>query len=138
MMADKRAVPDAHAVGDLFLAQRFAWTRRALFLGLPTEPRAGDRGGVQEAIMDIVDAAGGLEHSRAQLTRALSAAQQEFMNTTQVLSPPPLWGGRNVPAVYYEFSNVVAWTRGVKDRYGDRLRRAVEHDPALWVRLQRI
>jgi hypothetical protein len=114
---------------------------RAWFTGLPVVPSEGDKGAVKEAVADIVDAAAGLEHSRAQFRRAIAVAQEEF-NTARDALPDlahaDVWGGRNVPAVYYEFYNTVAWTRAVKDRYHERLHPAVKHDPELWKRLQKI
>jgi len=126
---------------DLFLSQRREWMNRALFSGLPAVPTTGDRGPVKDAIADIVDAAAGLEYSRIQLHRAIVIAQAEFDAARRGL--PDLerasaWGGKNTPAVYYEFYNAVAWTRAVKDRYGEVLRDAVKHDPALWTTLQKI
>lgn len=128
---------------DFFLPRRAEWMRRAIFTGLPVHPSTGDRGITQEALADIVDAAGGLEHSRAQLARVIAVAQAEFDQLC--MGQPSLrdvhgWGGRNTPAVYSEFANAVAWTRAVDDRYGsDRLRLAVyPHDRDLWKELQKI
>ena len=58
---------------DFFLPRRFAWLTRALF-SFPERRTTGDRGPVRDALADIVDAAGGLEHSRAQLARVIAAA----------------------------------------------------------------
>jgi hypothetical protein len=96
---------------------------------------------VKEAVAGIVDAAAGLEYSRAQLHRAITIAQEEFnplRNDSPDLAPADVWGGRNVPAVYYEFYNAVAWTRAVRDRYNEPLHQAVKHDPDLWKTLQKI
>ncbi len=126
---------------DLFLPQRFLWMRRAMFSGLPTEPKTGDLGSVKDAVAEIVDAAGGLEHARHQVGGAMAVAQDEFDAAVKGL--PDLlrsdsWGGRNTPVVYYGFCSAVAWTRAVKDRYMDRLRPSVKHDSALWTTLQRV
>jgi hypothetical protein len=108
---------------DLFLPQRFSWTNRVK--GLPKEPKTGDRGPVLDALLEVTDAAGGLEYSRGQLGRAIVVAQEEFDAAREGM--PDLrevhswWGGRNTSPVYYEFCNAVAWTRTVKDRYEDRL-----------------
>lgn len=125
-------------MSDLFLPQRSAWTRRTK--GLPREPKAGDRGPVMDALLEVTDAAGGLEYSRGQLSRAIIVAQEEFDAAREGM--PDLrevhsWGGNTVP-VYYEFCNAVAWTRTVKDRYEDRLLTAVQHDAELVIRLQKI
>src|SRR5436309_1134668 len=115
--------------------------RRAMFSGVPKEPKQGDLGPVMDAVGEIVDAAGSLEYSRVQLHRVLNVAQAEFAAAQMgfpSLSEVQSWGGRNTPAVYYEFYNSVAWTRAVEDRYVDRLRDAVKHDPVLWVNLQKI
>ncbi len=129
-------------MADFFLPRRFDWLRRAMFSGVPVRPTTGDRGPVMDALADIVDAAGGLEHSRAQLARVMAAARVEFedaLKSLPSLQETHSWGGANTPAVYHEFGNTVAWTRAVDDRYGsDRLRPAVQHDPGLWKDLQRI
>jgi hypothetical protein len=100
-------------------------------------PRTGDRGPVLDALHEVVDAAGGLEYSREALRRAMAVAQEEF-DTVCVTSDATNWGGANTPAVYYEFCNAVNWTRSVEDRYEDRLRPALRHDPGLWRMLQKI
>ena len=126
---------------DLFLPQRHEWMSRAMFSSWPVAPTTGDRGPVKDAVADIVDAAGGLEYSRIQLHRAIAIAQAEFDAARRdfpALEEASSWGGANTPAVYYEFYNAVAWTRAVKDRYGEVLRDAVKHDPALWTTLQKI
>ena len=107
--------------------------------GYPARPTTGDRSPVLDALLDIADAAGGLEHSCAQLGHVIAVARAEFEEVQGF--PKDLWGGwtgRNTPAVYLEFCNAVAWTRAVADRYGDRLHPAVRHDPDLWRELQRI
>jgi len=51
-------------MSDLFLPQRSAWTRRTM-KGLPQEPKTGDLGPpVMDALLEVTDAAGGLEYSR--------------------------------------------------------------------------
>lgn len=122
---------------EFFLPRRLGWMKRGLFGGMPVRPTMGDRGPVYEAIADIVDAAGALEHSRGQLARVIEAARIEF-ETLHSGPPPDVWAGANTPAVYHQFYNAVAWTRAVSDRYGDRLHPAVKHDPVLWVDLQKI
>ena len=62
------------------------------------------------------------------------AAKKAFRDLQDV----PVWGGRNTPAVFHEFCNAVAWTRAVDDRYRDRLRPALGHDPELWKEVQKI
>ena len=136
-----RVVAVAADKPDLFLSQRFSWMQRAFFSGWPQEPKTGDRGPVRDALAEIVDAASGLEYSREQLHRVIAVAQNEFdavRQTTPDLGRADSWGGRNTPAVYYEFYNAVVWTRAVKDRYSDRLHPSVKHDPALWTRVQKI
>jgi hypothetical protein len=132
---------DGAGQDDLFLPQRFSWMNRAMFSGLPTQPKTGDLGPVRDALTEIVDAAGGLEHTRHQVGRAMTVAQDEFdaARKSQPDFPhPDSWGGRNTPVVYYEFCSAVAWTRAVKDRYMDRLHPSVKHDSALWTTLQRV
>ena len=125
---------------DFFLPLRFSWMQRALFRGLPVEPKTGDLDPVRDAVLEIVDAAAGLEYSRDQLSRVMAVAQEEYdpLRKTLPNASADSWGGRNTPAVYYEFCNAVAWTRAVKDRYTDRLCPTVKHDPALWTRLQKV
>jgi hypothetical protein len=109
--------------------------------GLPQEPKTGDRGPVMDALLEVTDAAGGLEYSRGQLGRAIIVAQEEFDAAREgmpELRETHSWGGRNTPAVYYEFCNAVAWARTVKDRYEDRLLPAIQHDAELVIRLQKI
>src|SRR5216110_723203 len=69
---------EGHADAALFLAQRFQSMRRAMFSGVPHEPKQGDLGPVMDAVGEIVDAAGSLEYSRVQLHRVLNVAQAEF------------------------------------------------------------
>lgn len=133
---------------DFFLPRRHDWMHRAMFSGLPVRPTNSDLGPVKDALAEIVEAAGGLEHSRAQLARVVAAAQAEFDELgglpaaprTTPSDGPSFWAGRNTPSVYCEFANAVAWARAVDDRYGsDRLRPAVQpHDPDLWTQLQQI
>lgn len=118
---------------DLFLPRRHDWFLR--IMGVPAEPRAGDRGPVRDALYEIVDAAGGLEYSRAALREVIAIAQEEF-NVVCISPHASNWAGASTPAVYYEFCNAVAWTRGFDDRYKDRLRPALLHDLALWKRCQ--
>jgi hypothetical protein len=127
--------------GNLFLPQRAAWVHRAMFSGLPCVPKIGDLGLVKDAVAEIVDAAGGLEYSREEFRRAVTIAQSEFDDRLKGLSQlgqSSVWGGANTPAVYYAFYNAVAWTRSVKERYGDRLYPAVKHDQDIWIALQKI
>jgi hypothetical protein len=88
-----------------------------------------------EAIREVVDAAGALEYSRENLRRLVALAQQEFGALVQP-PYPATWAGINTPPVYYAFSEAVAWTRTVEDRFEDRLRPAVVVDRGLWNRLK--
>jgi len=125
---------------EYFLARRFGWMHRTMFRGLPVRPKTGDRGPVKDALLEIVDAAGALEYSRERLSRIMTIAQAEFERCSKGLDflGASSWGGTNTPAVYYEFCNAVAWTRGVKGRYEEQLRQAIAHDPELWKELQKV
>ena len=118
---------------DYFLPRRFAWMRRTL--GVPVCPTTGDLTPVKDTLLDIVDAAGGLEYSRMQLKRMIKIAQAEFEQQVSQACRASLthgWGGANTPAVYFEFCNAVAWTRGVADRFEKKLCPAVKkHDADL-------
>ena len=120
---------------DLYLSQRHLWFLR--IKGVPVQPKTGNRGPVMDTLHEIVDGAGGLEYSRGAFGRIVKIAQKEF-NSLCTPPYPPNWNGASTPPVYYEFCNAVAWTRTVDDRYKDRLRTALQHDPAIWKRLQRI
>jgi hypothetical protein len=104
---------------------------------LPVQPKSGDREPVMDALYEMVDAAGGLEYSREALYRVIVIAQEEFK---KVCNPPypPKWSDANTPAVYYEFCNVVAWTRTVDDRLKDQLQPALQNDLNLWRNVARI
>lgn len=106
-------------------------------MGVPAQPKTGDREPVMDALYEIVGAGGGLEYSREEFRRVITIAQEEF---TAICSPPydPNWAGSNTPAAYYEFCNAVVWTRTVDDRFRDELRDALKHESALWRKLQRI
>jgi hypothetical protein len=61
---------------DLFLPQRRSWFLK--INGVPAVPKTGDRGLVIDSLYEVVDAAGGLEHSREVFCRAVEVAQEEF------------------------------------------------------------
>ena len=114
---------------------------------LPKKPTTGDLGPVRDALLDVVDAAGGLEFSRGELLRVIGIAQEEYSSLQIRTGPamphypaaPHLWGGATVPAVYYAFFEAAAWTRTVIDRFEAQLKAVVQpHEPALWTSLQRI
>jgi hypothetical protein len=127
-------------MADFFLPRQHSWMVRPM--GFPERPTTGDRGPVRDALLDVVDAAGGLEHSRTQLDRIIASAQAELEDALKGQPSLPdgeFWGGRNTPAVYHEFGNAVAWTRAVDDRYRkNRLLPTVQHDPGLLRDLQEI
>ncbi len=131
----QRPEPDMKPI--LFLPRRHSWFLRIIRGPVPVQPETGDKEPVMHTLHEIVDAAGGLEHSREAFRRVITIAQEEF---TALCTPPfsPNWTGANTPAVYYEFSNAVTWTRTVDDRYKDQLRPAVQHDQPLCNKLQRI
>jgi hypothetical protein len=101
---------------DLFLPRHSAWMRRAV--RVPVRPTTGDRGPAREALLEVVDAAGGVERSRTVLEHALRAAYEEFKVVAPQMpdAPSARWAGANTPAVYYDFYDVVTWTRAVEDR----------------------
>jgi hypothetical protein len=107
-------------------------------MGVPIQPKTGDRAPVMDALDAICDAAGGLEYSRAAFSRVMAIAQEEFDQSQPFTLSPKLWGGANTPAVYYEFYNAVAWTRTVDDRLKDQLRPALQNDLNLWRNVARI
>ena len=61
----------------IFLMRRHAWFHRAA-MGLPKKPTTGDRGPVRDALLDVIDAAGGLEFSRGEFVRVIGIAQEEY------------------------------------------------------------
>ena len=132
----------------IFLMRRNGWFQRAA-MGVPKKPTTGDRGPVRDALLDVIDAAGGLEFSRGEFLRVIGIAQEEYSSSLPGVdrsvphypAAPHLWGGATVPAVYYAFFEAVTWTRTVRDRFKEplKLQLAVQpHDHELWKSLQRI
>lgn len=124
----------------IFLMRRHGWFLRVM-TSLPVQPASGDRGAVQNALLDLIDAAGGLEFSRGELFRIIAISQEEYSSLqTGVGDPVPrMWGGATVPAVYCAFFEAVTWTRTVIDRFQEPLKAVVQpHDPVLWKSLQKI
>src|SRR4029077_7542134 len=124
----------------IFLMRRHDWFLRVM-TSLPVQPASGDRGAVQNALLDFIDAAGGLEFSRGELLRIMAISQEEYSSLRtgvgNVVSR--MWGGATVPAVYYAFFEAVTWTRTVIDRFQEPLQAVIQpHDPVLWQTLQRI
>jgi len=130
----------------IFLMRRHGWFQRAA-MGVPKKPTTGDRGPVRDALLDVIDAAGGLEFSRGELLRVIGIAQEEYSSLLPGVASsvphypavPHLWGGATVPAVYYAFFETATWTRAVIDRFEKPLCLAVQpHDQLFWNSLQRI
>jgi hypothetical protein len=124
----------------IFLMRRHGWFHRAM-TSLPVQPASGDRGVVQDALLDLIDAAGGLEFSRGELFRIMAISQEEYssLQTGEDLPAPRMWGGATVPAVYSAFFEAVTWARTVIDRFQEPLKEVVQpHDRELWNTLQRI
>ncbi len=124
----------------IFLMRRHGWFLRVMVL--PQRPDTGDLGAVQDALLDVIDAAGGVEFSRGELLRVIEIAQQEYSSLqpkTDILADVRSWGGATTPAVYCAFFETAMWTRAVIDRYQEPLRSAVQpHDLNLWNKLQRM
>ena len=115
--------------------------------GYLRNPLPGDRGPVRDALLDVIDAAGGLEFSRGEFLRVIGIAQEEYsslfpgvdQSVPHYPAAPHLWGGATVPAVYFAFFEAVTWTRTVIDRFQEPLKLTVQpHDHELWKSLQRI
>jgi hypothetical protein len=135
--------PNDFPGGDgIFLKRRRDWFHRAM--GVPVKPASGDLGAVRDALLDIIDAAGGLEFSRGELLRVIGMAQAEYSFLIENSVPhypqaPHSWSGATTPAVYCAFFEAVTWTRTVKDRFEEPFRLTVRpHDQALWKTLARI
>ena len=124
----------------IFLKRRRDWFHRAMAT-VPVKPAAGDLGAVRDALLDLIDAAGGLEFSRGELFRIMAMSQKEYSSLQSGVDQevPRMWGGATVPAVYCAFFEAVTWTRTVKDRFEEPFRLTVQpHDRALWHALGRI
>ena len=130
----------------IFLMRRHGWFQRAA-MGVPKKPTTGDRGPLRDALLDVIDAAGGLEFSRGELLRVIGIAQEEYSSLLPGVASsvphypavPHLWGGATVPAVYFAFFEAVTWTRTVIDRFQEPLKLTVQpHDHELWKSLQKI
>lgn len=124
--------------------RRRDWFHRVA-MGIPEKPAAGDRGDVRHALLDLIDAAGGLEFSRGELLRVIGIAQEEYSSAMRAWDQQSdqqvidAWGGATVPAVYFAFFEAVTWTRTVIDRFQEPLKEVVQpHDRELWKSLQRI
>jgi hypothetical protein len=126
----------------IFLRRRRDWFLRVIS-SLPVRPASGDIGAVQNALLDLIDAAGGFEFSRGELFRIMAISQEEYSSLQAEAGQPVLhihmWGGVTVPAVYCAFFEAVTWTRTVIDRFQDPLKLVVQPlDPDLWKSLQKI
>jgi hypothetical protein len=128
----------------IFLMRRRDWFHRVA-MGIPEKPAAGDWGDVRHALLDLIDAAGGLEFSRGELLRVIGIAQEEYSLAMRAWNQQSdqrvidAWGGATVPAVYFAFFEAVTWTRTVIDRFQEPLKEVVHpHDRELWKSLQRI
>jgi hypothetical protein len=128
----------------IFLMRRHGWFHRVA-MGIPEKPTAGDRGAVRYALLDLIDAAGGLEFSRGELLRVIGIAQEEYSSAMRALGQQSdqrvidAWGGATIPAVYFAFFEAVTWARTVIDRFQEPLKEVVQpHDRELWKALQRI
>lgn len=124
----------------IFLMRRNEWFRRVMVL--PKQPDTGDLGAVQNALLDVIDAAGGVEFSRGELLRVIGIAQEEYyslQDNAGKLAAVRMWSGVTTPAVYCAFFETAFWTRTVIDGFEEPLRSAVQpYDDNLWNRLQRI
>ena len=122
----------------IFLMRRHGWFLRVM--RVPEKP--ANRGPVMDALLDLIDAGGGLEFSRGELVRVIAIAQAEYDSLQPGLGKPSemrSWGGATTPAVYFAFFEAATWTRTVKDRFEGRLKSAVQpQDCELWNALQRI
>lgn len=124
----------------IFLKRRRDWFCR-IISSLPVKPALGDIAAVQNALLDLIDAAGGLELSRGELFRIMAISQEEYssLNNEEVASGIRMWGGATVPAVYYAFFETAIWTRTVIDRFQEPLKLVIQpKDDALWKSLQKI
>ena len=61
----------------IFLMRRHGWFQRAS-MGLPKKPTTGNRGPVRDALLDVIDTAGGLEFSRGEFLRVIGIDQEEY------------------------------------------------------------
>ena len=128
----------------VYLKRRHEWVIRLIKGGVPVQPSTGDRGPVMDALYDLVDAAGAVEFCRQEFSRVASIGQKEFEEAEEKLkklgsgSPFKNWGGATTPAAYYAFQNTVNWARTVKDRFEERLLKAIGHDQDLKKTVQRI
>ena len=124
----------------IFLMRRAGWFHRVMMV--PEKPATGDRKPVMDALVDLIDAGGGLEFSRGELLRIIAIAQAEYDSLQPGLGKPSefrSWGGATTPAVYFAFFEAATWTRTIKDRFEGPLKAAVQpQDSNLWNRLQRI
>jgi hypothetical protein len=124
----------------IFLKRRRDWFQRVIS-SLPGQPASGDIGAVQNVLLDLIDAAGGLEFSRGELFRIMEISQEEYSSLQNGVDQPGphMWGGVTVPAVYCAFFEAVTWTRTVIDRFQEPLKTVVQpHNPVLWRSLQKI
>jgi hypothetical protein len=124
----------------IFLMRRHEWFLRVMML--PQRSDTGDLGAVQDALLDVIDAAGGVEFSRGELLRVIEIAQEEYSSLqpkTGILADVRSWSGATTPAVYYAFFETAFWTRTVLDRFKEPLKSAIQpYDGNLWNKLQRI
>ena len=78
----------------IFLMRRHGWFLRVM--RVPEKP--ANRGPVMDALLDLIDAGGGLEFSRGELVRVIAIAQAEYDSLQPGLGKPSemrSWGGRN-------------------------------------------
>ena len=54
------------------------WLVQRAAMGVSKKPTTGDRGPVRDALLDVIDAAGGLEFSRGEFLRVIGIAQEEY------------------------------------------------------------
>src|SRR5512138_308876 len=84
----------------IFLKRRRDWFQRAMGK-VPVKPASGDLAAVQDALLDVIDAASGLEFSRGELFRIMAMSQKEYSSLQSGVDQeePRLWGGATAPAV---------------------------------------
>ncbi|MEE8328516.1 MAG: hypothetical protein V3R54_01145, partial [Thermodesulfovibrionia bacterium] len=104
---------------SMYLEKNRAWNQRVIGYGVPVKPQTGDRGPVINAIHEIISAAGGVEYSLQVLKQNSHVAQEEYLKLCEKLGNSPDTTYVSVPEVtfvYYDFSNLVVWTRTVYER----------------------
>ena len=77
--------------------RRAGWFHRVMMV--PEKPATGDRKPVMDALVDLIDAGGGLEFSRGELLRIIAIAQAEYDSQQPGLGKPSEfrpWGAQRL------------------------------------------